>query len=222
MMCFILVLLFVFIGCNTGEETPKDKQENAIDEKINNIKLTKGSSINYEELNFISNKNDLILLYGDNYKTKYANESLNTDTSLIACDYNSAENLGKMYTLKEAYEQNYISKNDLMDIYNNYINYNEKLTLDKEVELKILNDSLVSLKTYKETAKLEDVFIYGYYDKYNNAYIVRLTNTFKYSSAVVKELKIDDIVFEYSDSAFLVWLMKKRVYSNTLFFIFYY
>lgn len=52
----------------------------------------------------------------------------------------------------------------------------------------------------------EDISIYGYYGNYNNSYVIRLIDTFTDYTNVIKELLIDDIVFQYSDPSFLVWV----------------
>ena len=204
LMCFMLVIAFTMVGCNN--ESEKIKVEILYKDEIYNINVLKGSKINYDELNFITNKNDILLLYGENFEMKYDNKILNEDITMMACDYNGSEKIGKIYTLKDAYEANYINKNDLKDIYNNYINYNEELILDKKVELKILNDRLAFLKENKKDARLEDVSVYGYYGNYDNSYVIRLSDIFSDYPEVIQELKIDDIVFEYSGPSFLVWV----------------
>ena len=124
----------------------------------------------------------------------------------MVCDYNGTESLGKMYTLKEAYDKKYISDENIKKIYNNYTNSKKELKLDKQIELKILNDRLVTLKEINNEALLEDISIYGYYGNYNNSYVIRLIDTFNEYPAVVKELEIADVMFQYSEPSFLVWV----------------
>ena len=174
--------------------------------KFTKLFLMKGSQFNLSELSFVSNKNDAIVLYGENFEKKYDNESLNEDVLFMVCDYNGTEIFGKMYTLKEAYDKNYISDDDIKDIYNNYTNSNKKLTLDKKIELKILNDRLVGLKETNNEALLEDISIYGYYGNYNNSYVIRLSDTYNDYPEVIEELKINDAIFQYSGPSFLVWV----------------
>lgn len=205
MLLTIIMFGLGLFGCNS--ENKEINVEFLYKDGIFDIKILKDSKINYNELKFISNKNDIILLYGKNYEMKYNNDVLNEDTTMMAFDYNGTEKLGKLYTLKEAYEANYISHKDLMDIYNNYLNFNEKLTLDIRIKFKILNDMLVLFKeNLNNDAKLEDFSIYGYYGNYNNSYVIRLSDTFSDYPAVIERLKIDDIVFEYSGPSFSVWV----------------
>lgn len=204
MICFFLFITSVIVGC--GSKSEKINVKFLYKDDIYNMEISKGSKLNIDELSFISNKKDAILLYGESFNMKYENEGLNEDITIIVCDYNGTEKLGKMYTLKEAYDRKYISKNDVLSIYNNYTNTNKELTLDKIIELKILNDRLTTLKEVKNDAMLEDISIYGYYGNYNNSYVIRLTDSFSEYPAVVRELIIDDIVFGYSGPAFLVWI----------------
>jgi hypothetical protein len=169
------------------------------------VEITKGTKLDIAELDFVSNKSDAFLLYGENFDTKYNNEVLTEDTVFLACDYSGTELLGTFYTLQDAYTQGIISDGDLQDVYNNYITPN-KPKLDKQVELKILNDSLVELRYRNTEASLEDVSIYGYYGNYNNVYVIRLDDTFTNYPTVDKELKIGNVTFEYSGPSFLVWV----------------
>ena len=201
----IIFSLVGVVGC-TYVESEKINVKILYRDDIYDIKILKGSQFNLSELNFVSNKNDAIVLYGENFEKKYDNESLNEDAMFMICDYNGTENLGKMYTLKEAYDKNYISDGDLKEIYNNYTNSNKKLSLEKKIELKILNDGLVALKKHQNDASLDDIFIYGYYGNYNNSYVIRLSDTLSDYPAVVKELIINDVIFQYNGPTFLVWV----------------
>ena len=131
--------------------TNTEDEEEIIKEKINvkilynddtyDVEITKGTKLDISELDFVSNKSSAFLLYGENFDTKYNNETLNEDVTFLACDYSGTELLGTFYTLQDAYTQGIISDGDLQDVYNNYTTSNEP-KLDKQVELKILNDSL--------------------------------------------------------------------------------
>lgn len=72
------------------------------------------------------------------------------------------------------------------------------------IELKILNDRLVTLKEINNKALLENISIYGYYGNYNNSHVIRLIGTFNEYHAVVKELEITNVIFQYSGPSFLV------------------
>lgn len=204
MMCVILFLTFMTVGWNS--KNVKINVKFLYKDNIYNVGILKGSKLSVDELDFISNKKDAVLLYGENFNMTYNNESLNEDISIMVCDYNGTEKLGKMYTLKEAYDKKYISKNDILNIYNNHTKSNKELILDKITELKILNDRLVGLKKRYNDAMLEDISIYGYYGNYNNSYVIRLIDVFNDYPAVMRELRIDDIVFQYSGPIFLVWI----------------
>ena len=202
------VILFSLVGvvACSNVESEKINVKIIYKDNIYNMEIMKGSQFNLSELSFVSNKNDAIVLYGENFEKKYDNESLNEDVLFMVCDYNGTEIFGKMYTLKEAYDKNYISDDDIKDIYNNYTNSNKKLTLDKKIELKILNDRLVGLKETNNEALLEDISIYGYYGNYNNSYVIRLSDTYNDYPEVIEELKINDAIFQYSGPSFLVWV----------------
>ncbi len=205
MLGVILFSLFGVVACS-DVESEKINVKILYKDDIYNMEILKGSQFNLSELSFVSNKNDAIVLYGENFEKKYDNEKLNEDVMFMVCDYNGTENLGKMYTLKEAYDKNYISVDDIKEIYNNYTNSNKKLTLDKKIELKILNDRLVVLKETNNDALLEDISIYGYYGNYNNSYVIRLSDTYNDYPEVIEELKINDVIFQYSGPSFLVWV----------------
>lgn len=206
LMLGVIFLSLVGVVACSNVESEKINVKILYKDDIYNMEILKGSQFNLSELSFISNKNDAIALYGENFEKKYDNENLNEDVIFMVCDYNGTETLGKMYTLKEAYDKNYISDDDIKDIYNNYTNSNKKLTLDKKIELKILNDRLVGLKETNNEALLEDISIYGYYGNYNNSYVIRLSDTYNDYPEVIEELKINDVIFQYSGPSFLVWV----------------
>ena len=212
----LIVLVFfaivVFSGCNLNNDAyNKNKYINIeffYNDEIYEMKVRKGSRIYENNLNFVTNKNDIMLFYGENYEEKYCNEVLNEDIKMLVCDFNGSKEQGKLYTLSEAYNKHYITKNDLIDIKNNYTNSDIKLVLDKIVELKILNDRLLDLKENIKDAKMEDIYIIGYYGNFYNSYVIRVSDDFGDYPAVVKKLNIDDILFEYSGPEFLVWVNK--------------
>lgn len=201
----ILFSLTGIVGCS-NVESEKINVKILYKNEVYNIEILKGSQLNLSELSFVLNKNDAIALYGENFEKKYNNEILNENVEFMVCDYNGTENLGKTYTLKEAYDKKYISDENIKEIYNNYTNFKKELKLDKQIELKILNDRLVTLKEINNEALLEDISIYGYYGNYNNSYVIRLIDTFNDYPAVVKELEIADVMFQYSEPSFLVWV----------------
>lgn len=205
MLGVILISLVGVVGCS-NVESEKINVKILYKNDVYNTDILKGSQLNLSELSFVLNKNDAIALYGENFEKKYNNEILNEDVEFMVCDYNGTESLGKTYTLKEAYDKKYISDDDVKEIYNNYTNPKKKLKLDKQIELKILNDSLVALKEINNKALLENISIYGYYGNYNNSYVIRLIDTFNEYPAVVKELEIADVIFQYSGPSFLVWV----------------
>lgn len=202
MMCLIFITAILLLGCNNAKINVKLKYKN----DTYNVNIIKGSKLNVNELNFINNKEDAILYYGDKFQTKYNNECLESDITMMVCDYNGSENLGKLYSLQDAYQEKYLTENDIRDIYNNYKDSSKKLVLSKEIELKILNDRLAIFKNTYKDAKLEDISIYGYYGNFNNSYVIRLNDSFNDYSQNIKELKINDVVFEYSGPTFLVWV----------------
>lgn len=212
----LIVLIFfaivVFSGCNFNKSSCNINKyiniEFLYNDEIYDIKIRKGSKIHEKNLNFVTNKNDIMLFYGENYEKKYCNEVLNEDVKMLVCDFNGSKEQGELYTLSEAYKKHYITKNDLIDIKNNYTNSDIKLVLDKIIELQILNDSLLGLKKTIKDAKMEDIYIFGYYGNFNNSYVIRVSDTFSDYPGVMEELNIDDILFEYSGPVFLVWINK--------------
>ncbi len=201
----ILFSLVGVVGCS-NVESEKINVKILYRDDIYNIEIFKDSQFDLSKMNFISNKEDAIVLYGENFEMEYKNESLSQDVVFMVCDYNGTENLGKMYTLKEAYDNNYINDDDINEIYNNYINTNKNLMIEKEIELKILNDRLVAIKERNNDASLDDISIYGYYGNYNNSYVVRLSDRYNDFTTVEKELIINDVIFQYSGPSFLVWV----------------
>lgn len=212
----LIILIFfaivVFSGCNFNKSSCNTNNyiniEFLYNDEIYDMKIRKGSKVHEKSLIFVTNKNDVMLFYGENYEKKYCNEVLNEDTKMLVCDFNGSQEQGKLYTLSEAYEKHYITKNDLIDIKNNYNNSDNKLVLDKIIELKILNDELLGLKKIIKDAKMEDIYIFAYYGNFNNSYIIRLSDVFSEYPAVMEELNIDGILFEYSGPNFLVWISK--------------
>ena len=202
LLCVVIFMIGAVAGCFEEE---KINVQILYKDGTHNVEMLKGSQLNIAELDFISNKSDAFLLYGENFDTKYNNETLNEDVTFLACDYNGTELLGTFYTLQDAYTKGIISDGDLQDVCNNCITAN-KPKLGKQVELKILNDRLVNLKCRETEASLEDVSIYGYYGNYNNAYVIRLGDKFTNHPDVAKELKVGNVTFEYSGPPFLVWV----------------
>ena len=205
MLGVILFSLVGVVGCS-NVESEKINVKILYRDDIYNIEINKGSKFYLSEMSFVLNKEDAIVLYGDNFEKKYNNESLSRDVVFMICDYNGTENLGKTYTLEDAYDKNYIGDNDINKIYNNYTNSNNNIMLEKEIELKILNDRLVELKERNNDAVLEDISIYGYYGNYNNSYVIRLNDKYNDFTTVEKELIINDVIFQYSGPSFLVWV----------------
>ena len=201
----LCVIIFTFAAAAGCFEKEKINVKILYNDDTYDVEITKGTKLDIAELDFVSNKSSAFLLYGENFDTKYNNEVLNEDVTFLACDYSGTELLGTFYTLQDAYTQGIISDGDLQNVYNNYTTPN-KPKLDKQVELKILNDRLVNLKCRETEASLEDVSIYGYYGNYNNAYVIRLSDKFKNHPDVDEELKIGNVTFEYSGPPFLVWV----------------
>ena len=202
LLCVIIFTFAAAVGCFEEE---KINVKILYNDDTYDVEILKGSQLNIAKLDFISNKSSAFLLYGENFDTKYNNEILTEDTVFLACDYSGTELLGTFYTLQDAYTKGIISESDLQDVCNNYKTPNEP-KLDKQVELKILNDSLVELRYRNTEASLEDVSIYGYYGNYNNAYVIRLSDKFTNHPDVVEELAVGNVTFEYSGPPFLVWV----------------
>ena len=135
LLCVIIFTFAAAVGCFEEE---KINVKILYNDDTYDVEITKGTKLDIAELDFVSNKSSAFLLYGENFDTKYNNETLNEDVTFLACDYSGTELLGTFYTLQDAYTQGIISDGDLQNVYNNYTTPN-KPKLDKQVELKILN-----------------------------------------------------------------------------------
>ena len=94
----IMLLSFstiLFAGCElntiSNEKGEMINIEFVYNDEVYVEKAPKGSKLEIDSLNFIENKNDIMLFYGKNYENKYNNEILNEDIKMLICDFNGSK-----------------------------------------------------------------------------------------------------------------------------------
>lgn len=132
---------------------------------------------------------------------------------------------GEFFTLQDAYEQGFISKDELMSIayYHNGGNKGitnesyirtpkspEALSIDTENAIKetkayyLRRKSLAGLSAKK--AKADDVEIINYYGTYNNYSAIMMIDTYTVYDESLWEIEIDGVKFFYNDgNRIFVW-----------------
>ena len=140
---------------------------------------------------------------------------------LIGCKKRQA--IGKFYTLQEAYEQGFLSENDLKSIayYNNggRENNEDKIgedfvpqplnpkTIPDDIQKNIKSDYIYYNEKLDNKTKDSEVKIDDYYGEYNNCYVAILHGPFAYF-AVVNEFSVNGYNYSYTQSEFKVWRKK--------------
>lgn len=112
----------------------------------------------------------------------------------ISCLLFSCSNTNfNILTLTEAYEQNYISYDELKEIYEiNSLDDSDLIeTLTEKEESNIINSFN---ETYNCDGKTK---IVKYYGKYGSSYVVKISNDNLSYTSVVKNEKIEDLEFIY-------------------------
>ena len=128
--------------------------------------------------------------------------------------------IGKFYTLQEAYEQGFLSENDLKNIayYNNggRANNEDKIEEDfipeplnpksipADIQKNIKSDYIYYNEKLDNKTKDSEVKIDDYYGEYNNCYVVILHGPFGYLT-VVNEFSVNGYNYSYTQSEFMVW-----------------
>ena len=131
--------------------------------------------------------------------------------------------MGKLYTLQEAFNQGFITENDLKSIayYNNggRENNEDKIeedfvpqplnpkTIPADIQKSIKSDYIYYNEKLDNKTKDSEVKIKYYYGKYNDSYIVILKGPFGYT-ADDKYFSVDGYTFYYTQSEYKVWRKK--------------
>lgn len=132
--------------------------------------------------------------------------------SLVACSVSKEDGMGTFYSLRDAFDKNIVTQDDLKNIAY-YLNGNSDddtfiptplspTYLSDEVEKSIKLTAVYELHTRGENSKpeatVEDITIIGYYRTYNDYIAVRLNDSFSDYPNVVHEMVIADVTFVYS------------------------
>ena len=131
--------------------------------------------------------------------------------------------IGKFYTLQEAFDQGFLTENDLKSIayYNNggRKNNEDKIeedfvpqplnpkTIPADIQKSIKSDYIYYNEKLDNKTKDSEVKIKYYYGKYNDSYIVILKGPFGYT-ADDKYFSVDGYKFYYTQSEYKVWRKK--------------
>ena len=120
---------------------------------------------------------------------------------------------GVFYTVEEAYEAGYLTREDLMSIayyHNEWIPYPE--TLDNSIAEAIKKTRAEDLRKNVPEAKAEDIQIIKYYGEYNGNYAVMVDNPYgEYPAVIVDEWEtVGGVKFHYTSfERVVVWVVDK-------------
>ena len=133
------------------------------------------------------------------------------------------QTIGKFYTLQEAFDQGFLTENDLKSIayYNNggRENNEDKIeenfvpqplnpkTIPADIQKSIKSDYIYYNEKLDNKTKDSEVKIDDYYGEYNNCYVAILHGPFAYF-AVVNEFSVNGYNYSYTQSEFMVWRKK--------------
>lgn len=137
--------------------------------------------------------------------------------------YKKRQAIGKFYTLQEAFDQGFLTENDLKSIayYNNggRKNNEDKIeedfvpqplnpkTIPADIQKSIKSDYIYYNEKLDNKTKDSEVKIDDYYGEYNNCYVAILHGPFAYF-AVVNEFSVNGYNYSYTQSEFMVWRKK--------------
>ncbi len=132
--------------------------------------------------------------------------------------------IGKFYTLQEAFDQGFLTENDLKSIayYNNggRENNEDKIeedfvpqplnpkTIPADIQKSIKSDYIYYNEKLDNKTKDSEVTIKHYYGKYNDSYVVTLNGPFLYT-ADERTFAVNGYNFYYTQEEFKVWRNKK-------------
>lgn len=103
---------------------------------------------------------------------------------LFGCGSNYLD--GKFYSLKEAYESELLSKEDLKNIAGYYNELTScAIPLDEEIENAIKESAVKDEREQGFEAKADDFIILSYYGKYQDCYVIRIKSSNKDAPDVI-------------------------------------
>ena len=120
---------------------------------------------------------------------------------------------GVFYTMEEAYEAGYLTREDLTNIayyHNEWVPYPE--TLDNSIAEAIKKTQAEDLRKDVPEAKAEDIQIIKYYGEYNGNYAVMVDNPYgEYPAVIVDEWEtVGGVKFHYRGfNRIVVWVVDK-------------
>lgn len=120
---------------------------------------------------------------------------------------------GVFYTMEEAYEAGYLTREDLTNIayyHNEWVPYPE--TLDNSIAEAIKKTRAEDLRKDVPEAKAEDIQIIKYYGEYNGNYAVMVDNPYgEYPAVIVDEWEtVGGVKFHYRGfNRIVVWVVDK-------------
>ncbi len=133
------------------------------------------------------------------------------------------EAIGKFYTLQEAFDQGFLTENDLKSIayYNNggRKNNEDKIaedfapqplnpeTIPADIQKNIKSDCVYYSELLKNTEKDSNVRIDYYYGNYNGCYVIVLHAPLVYTTDI-RNFSVKGYNFYYTQSEFKVWMEK--------------
>ncbi len=136
----------------------------------------------------------------------------------FGCNSFDQSSSGQFYSLDEAYELKMLSKEQLIDIANQY-NKNETQNinnpLDKNTQRKIKNCYLIDLKKSVPSATIDDVVIVNYYGTYGECVVIEITDSIIQYDLIFETKDIDGVIFfNYCARKLSVWTLKGDLYED--------
>lgn len=132
---------------------------------------------------------------------------------LVGC----VKDRGDFYSLQEAYDNGWLTKEDLQTIANYHNNPTQRPKLSAATEKAIKETRAYDLRYGVKTsenikepsATAKDVTIIGYYGEYNDIFVVMITDVYTDCDDAVRDIDIAGITFHYiSGNRILVWKSK--------------
>lgn len=115
--------------------------------------------------------------------------------------------MGTFYTLQEAYDNGYLTKEDLEAVAAEFENHSLDLP-ELAIQQAIKKDYLNMFKEFSQRypdATVDDISIWGYYGDYNGSIVVRMSSIYTEYPGVMREYIVAGIKIEYSGPDILVW-----------------